>query len=83
MTTEQYEATLGLTPVRDSADAVERAFADLDRRQTWPSRRLVSLMTDSTGYWLIIDVEDRTRQSQEITMLVKRNGAVYDILTVQ
>jgi hypothetical protein len=76
-TPAQSEASLGLKPVRDSADAVARAFVSLDEQEAWSSKRLRSVEMDSVGYWLSIEFQDKNGRKDTATVLVTRTGAVY------
>ena len=81
ITPDEYEAALGLKPVRDSADAVARAFARIDQRDKGSARHLSSMTRDSLGYRLTVDLQTRSGGADTVVLLVKRNGAVWQVVS--
>jgi hypothetical protein len=76
ITPEQDEASLALKPVRDSADAVARVFADMDSQERRRAK-VTSVTIDSVGYTITYDLDGPDRATKGHRVLVKRNGAIY------
>ena len=80
---EQYEATLPLNPVRDSADAVARAMAEISPEARRRVTRITSVTSDSVGYIVVFDLDGPDPVAKGNRILVKRNGAVYFLADIR